>query len=167
MLYVYKLFLSLFFEPLVSPAQSLITLPQQVFNYLIGSLTRIFTTLQEVDDPLILYGYLAGFALNAVLAAQMLYYWNAPAQPRRKEALKHIQRKAVTGGKGAQREEALAHVRENVGVARGGSGAGSGAEGKGTQRQEALEHIRENVGVASSGVGSGVERKGPSTRRRG
>merc|ERR1711939_1080948 len=49
-----------------------------VFNYLAGSLSRIFTTLQEVDDPLILYGFIAGFTLNLVLAAQMLYYWNAP-----------------------------------------------------------------------------------------
>lgn len=49
-----------------------------MFNFLIGSATRIFTTLQEVDDPLILYGFIAGFLLNAVLAAQMVYYWNAP-----------------------------------------------------------------------------------------
>lgn len=47
-----------------------------VFNYLAGSLSRIFTTLQEVDDKLILYGFVAGFMLNAVLAGQMLYYWN-------------------------------------------------------------------------------------------
>jgi mannose-P-dolichol utilization defect 1 len=49
-----------------------------VFNYLAGSLSRIFTTLQEVDDKLILYGFIAGFTLNAVLAAQMVYYWNSP-----------------------------------------------------------------------------------------
>lgn len=53
----------------------------QVFNFLVGSATRIFTTLQEVNDPLILYGFIAGFILNAVLAAQMVYYWNAPATP--------------------------------------------------------------------------------------
>lgn len=53
-------------------------LTSQVFNYLLGSLSRIFTTLQEVDDKLILYGFIAGFALNAVLAAQMMYYWNSP-----------------------------------------------------------------------------------------
>jgi mannose-P-dolichol utilization defect 1 len=47
-----------------------------VFNYLAGSLSRIFTTLQEVDDRLILYGFVAGFVLNAVLAGQMVYYWN-------------------------------------------------------------------------------------------
>lgn len=61
----------------------------KVFNYLAGSLSRIFTTLQEVDDKLILYGFVAGFALNLVLAAQMVYYWNAPsakAQGKRKAA---------------------------------------------------------------------------------
>ena len=60
----------------------------QVFNYLLGSLSRIFTTLQEVDDKLILYGFVAGFALNAILAVQMVYYWNAPtkaAQTGKKE----------------------------------------------------------------------------------
>lgn len=60
-----------------------------VFNYLAGSLSRIFTTLQEVDDKLILYGYVAGFCLNLVLALQMIYYWNAPsakAKGKQKEA---------------------------------------------------------------------------------
>ncbi|KAK1493920.1 hypothetical protein CCUS01_13801 [Colletotrichum cuscutae] len=51
-----------------------------VFNYLAGSLSRIFTTLQEVDDKLILYNFIAGFLLNAVLASQMAYYWNAPSK---------------------------------------------------------------------------------------
>ncbi|KAF2709786.1 mannose-P-dolichol utilization defect 1 protein [Pleomassaria siparia CBS 279.74] len=50
-----------------------------VINYLLGSLSRIFTTLQEVPDPLILYGFIAGFALNAILFLQVIYYWNSPA----------------------------------------------------------------------------------------
>ncbi|KAK9775422.1 putative Mannose-P-dolichol utilization defect 1 protein-like protein [Seiridium cardinale] len=54
-----------------------------VFNYLAGSLSRIFTTLQEVDDKLILYGFIAGFAFNLVLALQMVYYWNAPSAKAR------------------------------------------------------------------------------------
>ena len=49
----------------------------QVFNYLMGSLSRIFTTLQETGDRLIFFSYLASFSLNAVLAAQMVYYWNS------------------------------------------------------------------------------------------
>ncbi|KAF5720420.1 mannose-P-dolichol utilization defect 1 [Fusarium mundagurra] len=51
-----------------------------VFNYLAGSLSRIFTTLQEVDDKLILYGFVSGFVLNAILALQMIFYWNAPSE---------------------------------------------------------------------------------------
>ena len=50
----------------------------QVFNFLAGSIARIFTTIQEVDDPIILYGFIAGFVLNLVLAIQMVYYWNSP-----------------------------------------------------------------------------------------
>ncbi|KAL4962148.1 putative monosaccharide-P-dolichol utilization protein [Aspergillus stella-maris] len=67
-----------------------------VFNYLAGSLSRIFTTLQEVDDKLILYGFLAGFSLNLVLAAQMLYYWNSPAQSKKQQKKQNSQpKKAV------------------------------------------------------------------------
>ncbi|PKS12718.1 hypothetical protein jhhlp_000926 [Lomentospora prolificans] len=58
-----------------------------VFNYLIGSLTRIFTTLQEVDDKLILYGFIAGFVLNAVLAAQMLFYWNSSSGAKKPRSI--------------------------------------------------------------------------------
>ncbi|KAL1796302.1 hypothetical protein ACET3X_004842 [Alternaria dauci] len=58
-----------------------------VVNYLLGSLSRIFTTLQEVDDPLILYGFMAGFALNAILFLQVLYYWNAPASKTQSKKL--------------------------------------------------------------------------------
>lgn len=53
---------------------------KQVFSYLVGSLSRIYTTIQEVDDKLILYGFIAGFALNVVLAFQMMYYWNVSAK---------------------------------------------------------------------------------------
>jgi mannose-P-dolichol utilization defect protein 1 len=65
--------------------QTLIASSNQVFNYLIGSLSRIFTTLQEVDDKFILYGFIGGFTLNVILALQMLWYWNAPA-PKQKAA---------------------------------------------------------------------------------
>ena len=51
-----------------------------MFSYLIGSLSRIFTTIQEVDDKLILYGFIAGFSLNIILAAQMIYYWKRPTK---------------------------------------------------------------------------------------
>ncbi|KAF4549675.1 Hypothetical protein D9617_20g027310 [Elsinoe fawcettii] len=73
-----------------------------VFNYLVGSLVRIFTTLQEVDDKLILYGFVSGFLLNAVLAGQMAYYWNGSSSQKEvkkgqfkgKQAVRAVEEKA-------------------------------------------------------------------------
>jgi len=56
-----------------------------VFAYLLGSCTRIFTTLQEVNDPVILTGFVVGAVANLVLALQMVYYWNAA--PARRAAV--------------------------------------------------------------------------------
>ncbi|KAL7415456.1 hypothetical protein BDY24DRAFT_409105 [Mrakia frigida] len=47
-----------------------------VFNALLGCLARVFTTLTEVKDPLVMWGFLLAAALNAVIAAQMVLYWN-------------------------------------------------------------------------------------------
>ncbi|OLL23578.1 Mannose-P-dolichol utilization defect 1 protein, partial [Neolecta irregularis DAH-3] len=46
-----------------------------VFNYLLGSLARVFTTITEVSDPLVLWGYVLAVVLNAVLVIQMVIYW--------------------------------------------------------------------------------------------
>ncbi len=35
----------------------------------------MFTTKQEVNDPLIFWGFAGAAVLNAVLAAQMVMYW--------------------------------------------------------------------------------------------
>ncbi|KAG8624899.1 hypothetical protein KVT40_006650 [Elsinoe batatas] len=80
-----------------------------VFNYLVGSLVRIFTTLQEVDDKLILWGFISGFLLNAVLAAQMVYYWNGSSSQKEvqtgkvkgKQAAKFVEEKAKATTSGA------------------------------------------------------------------
>ncbi|KAJ2357097.1 hypothetical protein GGF43_001669, partial [Coemansia sp. RSA 2618] len=47
-----------------------------VFNYFFGTAARLFTTLVEVDDSLVLLGAVLAVAANGVLAAQMLYFWN-------------------------------------------------------------------------------------------
>jgi mannose-P-dolichol utilization defect protein 1 len=77
-----------------------------VFNYLAGSLSRIFTTLQEVDDNMILYGFIAGFTLNLILAAQMIYYWNAPTKK---------------STKGKQRETSVAYTSGTAATPKGKS----------------------------------------------
>ncbi|KAF3387436.1 Mannose-P-dolichol utilization defect 1 protein [Penicillium rolfsii] len=72
-----------------------------VFNYLFGSLSRIFTTLQEVEDKLILYGFVAGFSLNLILAAQMVYYWNSPAPKKKAPRAKIAEKPASAESSGA------------------------------------------------------------------
>lgn len=47
---------------------------------LAGGLARVFTTLQEVDDALILASFVIGAALSAVIVAQILWYWTATAK---------------------------------------------------------------------------------------
>ncbi|KKZ64356.1 mannose-P-dolichol utilization defect 1 [[Emmonsia] crescens] len=86
-----------------------------VFNYLLGSLMRIFTTFQEVDDKLLLYGFMGGFALNLISALQMLYYWNGPATtPAKKPQGKRPQRMT----------EVQIPVAKSSGVSPGPSGKG-------------------------------------------
>jgi len=108
-----------------------------VFNYLLGSLSRIFTTLQEVDDKLILGGFVAGFILNAVLAAQMVYYWNSPttaghgAEAKGRGAVKGVRQ---DGAQGLATEENLRKAGVPIGVssgvnARPGSSGGSRRKG--------------------------------------
>ncbi|KCV73110.1 hypothetical protein, variant [Fonticula alba] len=48
-----------------------------VFAFCIGPLARIFTTLKEANDPIILLGFALSLLVNGTLAAQMIYYWNS------------------------------------------------------------------------------------------
>ncbi|KAK9249241.1 hypothetical protein V1506DRAFT_527449 [Lipomyces tetrasporus] len=50
-----------------------------VFAYLAGSVARVFTTVQEVDDQIVLSGVVLGALLNGVLVVQMVMYWGAAA----------------------------------------------------------------------------------------
>lgn len=93
-----------------------------VFNYLAGSASRIYTTLQEVPDPLILWSFVGGFLLNAVLGAQMLYYWNSPTTAKHAA---EVDRQGKLGLKGvAQHELAGVATEERT------STLATGVEGK-------------------------------------
>jgi len=58
-----------------------------------GSVARIFTTLQEVDDTLVLVGFLVGAALNGTIVAQIILYWDN--QPAKRDKPFQTQVKAV------------------------------------------------------------------------
>ncbi|KAK6329807.1 hypothetical protein TWF730_006106 [Orbilia blumenaviensis] len=112
-----------------------------VFNFLAGSLARVFTTLQEVDDPLILWGYLGGAILNAVLTAQMIYYWNSSgsskAKKRTKKSLKAIPDTKTPQTPAKTRSKGEAEVSmETAVLTDGGSKAYAPASGKGSLRKK-------------------------------
>ncbi|KAK5814630.1 hypothetical protein F5H01DRAFT_309942 [Linnemannia elongata] len=52
-----------------------------IFNYFAGSLARVYTTLTEVDDVVILAGFLLSTLFNCILALQMALYWNSTPAP--------------------------------------------------------------------------------------
>ena len=43
----------------------------------LGSVARVFTTLQEVKDGLLLIGFASAAFLNTIIAGQMVYYWKS------------------------------------------------------------------------------------------
>eukprot|EP00833_Pecoramyces_ruminatium_P004723 jgi/Orpsp1_1/1178755/evm.model.c7180000066625.1 len=52
-----------------------------VFFQCAGSLARVFTTIQEVDDYVVMAGNLIASSLNTVLFLQVLYYWRSGYVP--------------------------------------------------------------------------------------
>ncbi|CAG0893934.1 unnamed protein product [Darwinula stevensoni] len=51
-----------------------------LFLLLAGSLARIFTSVQETGDPVIVVSYLASSTVNAVILAQIIWYRKATAK---------------------------------------------------------------------------------------
>jgi mannose-P-dolichol utilization defect protein 1 len=48
-----------------------------IFFQCAGSLARVFTTLQEVDDYVVMAGNLIASSLNTILFLQVIYYWRS------------------------------------------------------------------------------------------
>ena len=74
-----------------------------------------------MDDKLILYGFVAGFVLNAVLAGQMLYYWNSPATTTHAD---EVGEKGKLGVKGIGQDPKAASLATGQDVKRPGSSSG-------------------------------------------
>jgi len=76
-----------------------------------GSLARIFTSIQETGDQIVIYTYLASSSVNALIAFQILLYWNSPANKKGKGG------KATQGSQGASKSGGKA---QGKGKAKGG-----------------------------------------------
>ncbi|XP_011725827.1 mannose-P-dolichol utilization defect 1 protein isoform X2 [Macaca nemestrina] len=57
-----------------------------VFLLFGGSLARIFTSIQETGDPLMAGTFVVSSLCNGLIAAQLLFYWNARPPHRQKKA---------------------------------------------------------------------------------
>ncbi|XP_078491706.1 mannose-P-dolichol utilization defect 1 protein [Ciona intestinalis] len=55
-----------------------------VFLMFIGSLARIFTSIQETGDNLVVLNYIVSSTSNGVIAFQILWYWNANVATKKK-----------------------------------------------------------------------------------
>lgn len=51
-----------------------------VFLLFFGGLARIFTSIQETGDSVIIFTFIMASLSSGVLAAQVLYYWKATAR---------------------------------------------------------------------------------------
>ncbi|XP_006062924.3 mannose-P-dolichol utilization defect 1 protein isoform X1 [Bubalus kerabau] len=56
-----------------------------VFLLFGGSLARIFTSIQETGDPLLAGTFVVSSLCNGLIAAQVLFYWNAKAPHKKKK----------------------------------------------------------------------------------
>ncbi|XP_059938381.1 mannose-P-dolichol utilization defect 1 protein [Mesoplodon densirostris] len=56
-----------------------------VFLLFGGSLARIFTSIQETGDPLMAGTFVVSSLCNGLIAAQLLFYWNAKAPHKKKK----------------------------------------------------------------------------------
>jgi hypothetical protein len=48
-----------------------------------GALVRIFTTIQETGDGILLLTYLCAATLNGVIAGQVVWYWNSDKRKKK------------------------------------------------------------------------------------
>ncbi|KAK2584803.1 hypothetical protein KPH14_007116 [Odynerus spinipes] len=55
------------------------------FMLFLGSLARIFTSIQETGDTTMIVMYMCSTFANAIIAAQILYYWNVDTAASKKK----------------------------------------------------------------------------------
>ncbi|XP_055375717.1 mannose-P-dolichol utilization defect 1 protein homolog [Condylostylus longicornis] len=69
------------------------------FMLLAGSLARVFTSVQETGDNLVVLLYSVSSLANGIIASQILLYWNKKVPKQKKQATKTQQKGGKTKGK--------------------------------------------------------------------
>lgn len=66
-----------------------------VFLLALGSLARIFTSIQETGDRIVILTYVCSSAVNVILALQVIYYWNATKTMLSKKSTHRMQTRSM------------------------------------------------------------------------
>ncbi|XP_037960785.1 mannose-P-dolichol utilization defect 1 protein homolog [Teleopsis dalmanni] len=66
-----------------------------VFLLFAGSVARIFTSIQETGDNMMIITFCASSFANGVILTQMLYYWNKPAKGATKKTIPKLIQKPI------------------------------------------------------------------------
>lgn len=61
------------------------------FLLALGAVARIFTSIQETGDQIVIMTYVCSSVVNWIIALQVLLYWNKTAQLTASKAKKKIQ----------------------------------------------------------------------------
>lgn len=56
-----------------------------IFLLTLGSLARVFTSIQETGDSVVISTYICSSTINMILTAQVLYYWNVNLDSKKKK----------------------------------------------------------------------------------
>lgn len=59
----------------------------------LGAVARIFTSIQETGDPIIIFTFMVASLTNGILAGQVMYYWKATAKVLLEAEKKHEKKK--------------------------------------------------------------------------
>merc|ERR1712198_473559 len=59
-----------------------------VFLLTAGSLARIFTSIQDTGDEVMVLTFIVSSAVNVIIALQVIYYWNTTKEVLAKQAKK-------------------------------------------------------------------------------
>lgn len=69
------------------------------FMLFFGSLARIFTSIQETGDQLIIVTYVLSTLSNGVIVSQLLYYWNVGADDKKTATKDKLNKQTKTKAK--------------------------------------------------------------------
>ncbi|SJL10554.1 related to mannose-P-dolichol utilization defect 1 protein [Armillaria ostoyae] len=67
-----------------------------VIAQILGCIARLFTTMQEVGDPVVLAGFALALVLNGVLGAQLWMYWGTQAKTVEEEVPEPAKEEVMT-----------------------------------------------------------------------